>query len=111
LGYVKLICTVVKYMPQVWLNYQRQSTVGWSILQIMFDITGGVLSLAQLILDASFQGDWSGITGNPLKLGLGNISIAFDVVFIVQHFLLYPGRDDPSAETEGYSDTEQPLLD
>ncbi len=77
-------------------------------MQILFDITGGILSLLQLIIDASFQGDWSGITGNSLKLGLGNISIAFDVMFIVQHFILYHDKQDPSAETEGSS--EQPLL-
>ncbi|KAK5425609.1 hypothetical protein LTR34_010956 [Exophiala xenobiotica] len=40
--------------PRVVVNFNRQSTVGWSITQILFDITGGVLSLLQLIIDASF---------------------------------------------------------
>ena len=84
LGYVKLLATFVKYIPQAFFNYKRKSTEGWSIWQILFDITGGFLSVAQLILDASFGGDWSGITGNPLKLGLANISMAFDVVFITR---------------------------
>ncbi|KAL2397730.1 Cystinosin-like protein [Exophiala dermatitidis] len=108
LEYVKLICTLVKYIPQAWVNYKRKSTQGWSILQILFDITGGVLSLLQLVIDASLQDDWSGITGNPLKLGLSNISIAFDLLFIVQHYLLYPGLVDPSVRTEG--SPQQPLL-
>ncbi|EXJ82368.1 hypothetical protein A1O3_06181 [Capronia epimyces CBS 606.96] len=108
LGYVKLTCTFVKYIPQAWVNYKRKSTQGWSILQILFDLTGGILSLLQLVIDASLQGDWSGITGNPLKLGLSNISIAFDVIFIVQHYLLYPGHADLSIEAE--DDSEQPLL-
>lgn len=108
LGYVKLLCTFVKYIPQVVVNYKRKSTVGWSIMQILFDITGGVLSLLQLVIDASFQGDWSGITGNSTKLGLGNISIAFDIIFIVQHFILYRGHDDVSTEPE--EDPAQPLL-
>ncbi|KIW58901.1 hypothetical protein, variant [Exophiala xenobiotica] len=107
LGYVKLICTFVKYIPQVVVNFNRQSTIGWSITQILFDITGGVLSLLQLIIDASFQGDWSGITGNSLKLGLSNISIAFDIIFIVQHFVLYRGLDDRTIEADA---SEQPLL-
>lgn len=34
-------------------------------------------------------GDWSGLTGNPAKFFLSQISIAFDVVFIVQHYILY----------------------
>ncbi len=76
-------------MPQAWLNYTRKSTVGWSIDQILLDCAGGILSLGQLFIDASFQGDWSGITGNPAKFGLSNISLFFDVVFIVQHYLLY----------------------
>lgn len=105
---MKLICTLVKYIPQAWVNYKRKSTQGWSILQILFDITGGVLSLLQLVIDASLQDDWSGITGNPLKLGLSNISIAFDLLFIVQHYLLYPGLVDPSVRTEG--SPQQPLL-
>ncbi|KIV83092.1 hypothetical protein PV11_05147 [Exophiala sideris] len=109
LGYVKLICTFVKYIPQVILNFNRKSTVGWSIEQILCDITGGVLSLMQLVIDASFQGDWSGITGNSLKFGLSNISIAFDVIFIVQHFILYRGQDDLSIKSD--DDPEQPLLD
>jgi cystinosin len=88
-GYVKLICTMIKYMPQVWVNYKRKSTVGWSINQILLDLVGGILSLAQLVIDSSLQGDWSGITGNPTKLGLSNVSMVFDIIFITQHYILY----------------------
>ncbi|KIX05128.1 uncharacterized protein Z518_06000 [Rhinocladiella mackenziei CBS 650.93] len=109
MGYVKLICTFVKYIPQVWFNYKRKSTQGWSIMQILFDLIGGVLSLLQLVIDASFQGDWSGLTGNSLKLGLGNISIAFDLIFIAQHYILYWDQDDLSSETD--DESERPLLD
>ncbi|KAI9849689.1 MAG: hypothetical protein M1837_002815 [Sclerophora amabilis] len=89
LGYVKLLVTVVKYIPQVWANYKRKSTKGWSIYQILLDFSGGILSTLQLIIDSSLQRDWSGITGNPVKLGLGNISILFDIIFMVQHYWLY----------------------
>ncbi|KAM0799245.1 cystinosin [Usnea florida] len=91
-GYVKLVVTVVKYIPQAWANYQRKSTAGWSIYQILLDVIGGVLSIAQLVIDSSLQSDWSGITGNPVKLGLGNVSIFFDIIFIVQHYILYKGN-------------------
>lgn len=30
------------------------------------------------------------MTGNPAKFFLSQISIAFDIVFIVQHYILYP---------------------
>ncbi|KAI9809671.1 MAG: hypothetical protein M1825_000103 [Sarcosagium campestre] len=104
LGYVKLVGTLVKYMPQAWVNYKRQSTVGWSIVQILLDVSGGVLSILQLLLDASQQDDWSGVTGNPVKLGLGNVSIVFDIVFMLQHYWLY--RNARRDKDKGYT----PLL-
>jgi len=48
-----------------------------------------VLSILQLVIDSGLQADWSGITGNPVKLGLGNVSIFFDVIFMIQHYVLY----------------------
>ena len=104
MGYAKLAITVVKYIPQAWTNYQRKSTEGWSISQILLDVTGGVLSIAQLVIDSSLQQDWSGITGNPVKLGLGNVSILFDCVFMIQHYWLYRGnrRGKDLDEGEGF---------
>ena len=84
-------------MPQVWVNYKRQSTKGWSIWQILLDVTGGVLSILQLVIDSSLQADWSGLTGNAVKLGLGNVSIFFDVIFITQHYILYAKRSELDA--------------
>ena len=89
--------TLVKYMPQVWVNYKRKSTKGWSIWQILFDMTGGVLSILQLVIDSSLQADWSGLIGNPVKLGLGNVSIFFDVIFITQHYILYAKQSELDA--------------
>lgn len=56
---------------------------------MLLDMIGGVLSVAQLVIDSSLQADWSGIAGNPVKFGLGNVSICFDLVFVVQHYWLY----------------------
>ncbi|KAI5789271.1 L-cystine transporter [Pyronema domesticum] len=86
---LKLLVSLIKYVPQAYLNYQRKSTIGWSIENILLDLSGGILSLAQLILDSSMQGDWSGILGNPVKFFLGQISIGFDLIFVVQHYVLY----------------------
>ena len=115
LGYAKLVITVVKYVPQAWANYKRKSTEGWSILQILLDITGGVLSITQLLIDSSLQGDWSGVTGNPVKLGLGNVSICFDILFIIQHYWLYKGSRKGKGEEDGWAreedDESRSLLD
>src|SRR6266536_4070019 len=92
ISFVKLLITLVKYMPQVITNYRNQSTHGWSIGQILLDFAGGILSIAQLGIDSYLQRDWSGITGNPVKLALGNISMFFDIIFIIQHYCLYRGN-------------------
>ena len=76
--------------------------------QILLDFSGSILSLLQITIDSSLEGDWSGITGNPVKFLLGNIGIAFNVVFIVQHYVLY--RHAKEADIQDQSDEEQPLL-
>ena len=114
LGSVKLIVSVLKYIPQAWANYRRKSTAGWSINQILLDVIGGVLSIAQLVIDSSLQSDWSGIKGNPVKFGLGNISIFFDVIFILQHYVLYgsasPTSKDARQRRSSNGESERPLL-
>jgi len=93
LSYVKVGITAVKYIPQVMLNFRRKSTAGWAIWNILLDFTGGSLSIIQLIGDSFAQdGSWTGVLGNPAKLGLGLVSICFDLVFIVQHYVLYRSR-------------------
>lgn len=47
----KLIISVCKYLPQMYLNYKRKSTEGWNIHNILLDLTGGTLSFAQLFID------------------------------------------------------------
>jgi cystinosin len=89
LGYVKLTTVFLKYIPQAWVNYKRKSTVGWSIYPMLLDFAGGWLSLAQLIIDSAIQNDWTGVTGNPVKFGLGNITIVFDIIFFLQHYVWY----------------------
>lgn len=59
----------------------------------MFDVLGGSLSIVQLVIDSSLQSDWSGITGNPAKLLLGQVSLAFDVIFLLQHYVWYRGAE------------------
>jgi cystinosin len=89
LSYIKVAITTCKYIPQVLLNRQRQSTAGWSIYPIILDFTGGLLNNLQLVGDALDMQDWTGITGNPAKLCLGSISMVFDTVFVIQHYCMY----------------------
>lgn len=89
LSYIKLVMTVVKYIPQVYMNYSRKSTVGWNVYNVILDFIGGLFSTAQLLLDAIIANHLAGIGGFMIKLGLGVVSIFFDVIFLLQHFVWY----------------------
>lgn len=78
---------------------------------ILLDFIGGVLSLAQLIIDSALQADWSGITGNPVKFLLSIVSLFFDVLFLMQHYVLYRERADQDKANVDTRDEETPLLD
>nr|POE86920.1 cystinosin like [Quercus suber] len=114
-----LAMTVFKYFPQVLFNIQRRSTSGWSVSQVLLDFVGGILSLAQLMIDSASQADWSGLVGNPVKLGLANTSLLFDIIFLTQHYVLYGAVESAGHDTNhGVADPAngprretEPLLD
>lgn len=89
LSWVKMGVTFFKYMPQVWLNHKRQSTLGWNINQVLLDFSGGFFSVFQLCMEAFVKQDVSAVTGDPVKFGLGLVSIVFDIMFMIQHYSLY----------------------
>jgi len=86
LGYMKLSISTIKYTPQVYWNYLRKSTFGWSIFNILCDFCGGFFSIAQTVVDTINGG---GSDFNVIKFSLGNISMVFDVVFMIQHYVIY----------------------
>ena len=82
---------------RAYMNWSRQSTVGWAVGNVLLDLTGGLLALAQQSLEAYRQGNTSEFTSNVAKLMLSLESIAFDLLFIVQHYLLY-GKNNAAVE-------------
>ena len=66
------------------------------------------MSLVQVMLDSSLQSDWSGVTGNPVKFLLGNVTVFFDMIFVVQHYVLYRNAAGKDVSEEGLI---RPLLD
>jgi cystinosin len=107
LSYVKIGISLIKYIPQVVLNIKRKSTVGWSIWNILLDFTGGCLSILQLVWDCADRHDFSGITGNPAKFGLGFVSIVFDLIFMIQHYCLYSSY---AIASDTLDEQQEPLL-
>ncbi|KAI9218876.1 PQ loop repeat-domain-containing protein [Blastocladiella britannica] len=115
LGTWKLLMSLIKYLPQLWINARDKSTEGWSIHNIVLDSTGGTLSLMQLLLDAwrssGGGGDpdwlWHAVYGNAAKLGLSLLSLGFDVLFMGQHFVLYRNNPRPTLNREVSSQSQQ----
>ena len=93
LGYLKVSITLMKYFPQAFKNYRNQSTEGWSIANVLLDFTGGSFSILQIFIDGANTGDWNvfgkGGSFNVAKFCLGFTSIVFDIVFMIQHYVLY----------------------
>ncbi|CAH0728969.1 unnamed protein product, partial [Brenthis ino] len=88
-SYIKLCITLIKYVPQAYMNYKRKSTVGWSIGNILLDFIGGFLSILQMTLNAYNYDDWISFFGDATKFGLGLFSLIFDIFFILQHYVFY----------------------
>ena len=57
-SYVKLFITLIKYVPQAYLNFRRKSTLGWSIGNILLDFTGGFLSIIQMFIIAYNESEY-----------------------------------------------------
>ncbi|XP_052245156.1 cystinosin-like isoform X2 [Dreissena polymorpha] len=106
-SYIKLGVTLIKYIPQAYMNFRRKSTDGWSIGNVLLDFTGGSLSLLQMFLLSYNSDDWGSIFGDPTKFGLGFFSILFDVLFIVQHYCLYRNNESHDSLVD---DREQEIL-
>lgn len=102
LGWCKVFISLIKYIPQVISNYNRKSTEGWSIHNILLDFTGGSFSFAQNIVDVyrddfSFDKPGQSHSLNIAKFALSFISIFFDLIFVIQHYFLY---NKPKTEEE-----------
>ncbi|EFO13607.1 hypothetical protein LOAG_14920, partial [Loa loa] len=56
LSYIKMSVTMCKYFPQVFMNFRRKSTTGWSIGNVLLDFLGGQMDITQMILQAANTG-------------------------------------------------------
>lgn len=106
LSSVKVVITILKFLPQVLLNIRRKSTKGWNIHGCWMDLIGAVLSILQFFLDCYDMDDWEGVAGNFVKLCLGVVSGSYDLIFIVQHYIIYPHDKDDEAVSNTISTTE-----
>ncbi|KAF9606100.1 hypothetical protein IFM89_023123 [Coptis chinensis] len=94
---IQVVMTVIKYIPQAFMNFSRKSTVGWSIGNILLNLFGGVATYVQMAMQSIDQGSWVNYYGNIGKTLLSLVSIFFDLLFIVQHYFLYPSKKEKSS--------------
>ena len=76
---------------------------------MLLDFSGGLLSILQFFMNCfvlsvrcsllSSLDEWSGLKSNLVKLGLGSVSMVFDILFMIQHYVLYPSREEPVKES------------
>eukprot|EP00178_Gracilaria_changii_P017099 TRINITY_DN488_c0_g1_i2.p1 TRINITY_DN488_c0_g1~~TRINITY_DN488_c0_g1_i2.p1 ORF type:complete len:328 (+),score=25.64 TRINITY_DN488_c0_g1_i2:123-986(+) len=93
-GAVKVMASIIKHFPQVYLNYHRTSTVGWSFSMILFDVTGGIFSIAQQVVRCLMSRNLAPFSSNMAKTALAVESLLFDFYFIAQHLCFYPDHTD-----------------
>ncbi|KAG8477238.1 hypothetical protein CXB51_030869 [Gossypium anomalum] len=89
---IQVFMTVIKYIPQAVMNFARKSTDGFSIGNILLDFVGGLANYAQMAVQSIDQNSWVNFYGNIGKTLLSLVSIFFDIIFMCQHYLLYPAK-------------------
>ncbi|XP_072019472.1 cystinosin-like isoform X2 [Amphiura filiformis] len=89
MGYLKLLLSFSKYIPQVHMNYERKSTEGWSIAVVILDLLCGALTVSGMFIVAFNYGHWISFIHSPTRLGIALFSIIFSTIFIIQHYVIY----------------------
>ncbi|XP_042496536.1 cystinosin homolog [Macadamia integrifolia] len=106
---IQVIMTTIKYIPQAIMNFGRKSTEGWSIGNILLDLLGGLMNYAQMAMQSIDQGSWVNFYGNIGKTLLSLVSVFFDLLFMFQHYVLYPSKNDIASPKVDLENTA-PLL-
>ncbi|KAE9590251.1 putative lysosomal cystine transporter [Lupinus albus] len=93
------------------MNFRRKSTEGWSIGFSLLDFSGGIANYAQMSIQSIDQGSWKNLYGNVGKVLISLVSVLFDIIFMCQHYLLYPSNNTTSETTEhnNFKSLDQPL--
>ncbi|KAJ0111369.1 hypothetical protein Patl1_02919 [Pistacia atlantica] len=89
---IQVFMTLIKYIPQAVMNFRRKSTDGFSIGNILLDFVGGCTNYTQMIVQSIDQNSWVNFYGNIGKTLLSLVSVFFDIIFMCQHYLLYPAK-------------------
>jgi cystinosin len=81
------MCSLLKYILQFLWNRTRRSTFGWSIFNVLMDLTGGIFSVLVKFLKTLVVEHFR---INITKLILGSLTIVYGLLFVYQHYVIYP---------------------
>ncbi|XP_048139655.1 cystinosin homolog [Rhodamnia argentea] len=104
---IQVFMTVIKYIPQAYMNFRRKSTDGFSIGNILLDFLGGVANYGQMAVQSIDQNSWVNFYGNVGKTLLSLVSIFFDLLFMLQRYVLYPAKKLPVHPKAGKGTEDQ----
>eukprot|EP01068_Selenidium_serpulae_P014670 Selendium_serpulae@DN6124_c0_g1_i1.p3 len=93
-GFIKAVVTLVKYWPQVILNYRRKTCKGLSIMQWNLDLMGGIFSICQNASEAWNYQDIGFLTGNIPKMVISCLTVFYDTIICIQYYCIYGGVVD-----------------
>lgn len=100
MGYGKLLISFVKYLPAIYWNYKRKSTKGWPALKTILDLIGGIFSLISGAISTE-----NGL--NIVKLALAILTLVYDIIILIQAFILYP---NPTNDAKSEREESKPLV-
>ncbi|XP_027187542.1 cystinosin homolog isoform X1 [Cicer arietinum] len=101
---MQVILATIKYIPQAVMNFMIKSTDGFSIGNVFLDFCGGMANYAQMVTQSIDQNSWVNFSGNIGKVLLSLVCMFFDLLFMCQHYVLYPSKKSSSISTSKLND-------
>ncbi|KEH25387.1 putative lysosomal cystine transporter [Medicago truncatula] len=108
---MQVVLATIKYIPQAFMNFMIKSTDGFSIGNVFLDFCGGMANYAQMVIQSIDQNSWVNFSGNLGKVLLSLVCMFFDLLFMCQHYVLYPSKKTSSISPSKLNDKiKEPLI-
>lgn len=108
---MQVVLATIKYIPQAFMNFMIKSTDGFSIGNVFLDFCGGMANYAQMVIQSIDQNSWVNFSGNLGKVLLSLVCMFFDLLFMCQHYVLYPSKKTSSISPSKLDDNiKEPLI-
>ncbi|XP_058778930.1 cystinosin homolog [Vicia villosa] len=108
---MQVLLTSIKYIPQAVMNFKLKSTNGFCIGNVFLDFIGGISNFAQMVTQSIDQNSWVNFSGNLGKVLLSLVALFFDIIFMCQHYVLYPSNKTSGIPLSKFNDNvKEPLI-